>query len=78
MTEWSVVGVKRMNFDGRDGKVEGVKVYVETDDPKVDGLATDLFWFDAFKVPNMQAVSVGDRINVYYNRYGKVDSGMIL
>lgn len=78
MTDWSVVGVKRMDFDGRDGKVTGVKVYVEAEDPRVEGLATDLFWFDAFKAPNMQSVAVGDHINAYYNRYGKVDGGMIL
>lgn len=74
MVDYKVVGVKRVDFDGKDGKVKGVKVYAEAEDEKVDGVMTDAFWFGADKFPDVQGVKLEEYFNVYYNRYGKVDS----
>lgn len=78
MVDYRVVGVKRVDFDGKDGNVKGVKVYTEADDEKVDGVMTESFWFGADKFPDMQDLKLDEYINVYYNRYGKVDSACVL
>lgn len=75
---YNVVGIKRdMSFPGNDGKmVEGLKLYVSCPDDKVDGLMTDSF-FISTSAPVFSVASglkPDMAIDIYFNRYGKIDA----
>lgn len=74
---YNVIGIKRnMSFAGNDGKkVEGLKLYVTCPDDKVDGLMTDSFFIPTsshvFVTANCLKPDMS--IDIYFNRYGKID-----
>ena len=71
---YEVVGFKRTQFQARDNgqTISGWTIHVQFEDPNVTGYAGDRFFLSDGKCDYKPVV--GDRINVYYNKYGKIDS----
>lgn len=68
---YKVIGIKQVEFKGRDGElVKGVKLYCEFEDEGVDGIACDSYFL---KPSIASGITVGDSIDIRYNRYGKVE-----
>lgn len=75
-----VLGYKYVTFKAKDGNlIEGIKVFVSDASVRVDnGLACDsLFLSDALLNRNglhATDIELGDRLNIGYNKYGKIQS----
>ena len=68
-----VVGKKPLNFTTEDGKViDGVHLYVTYDEAGVEGVVAEKLFISSTKL-NVKDVSIGDVLEIYFNRYGKVD-----
>lgn len=70
----TVLGKKSVSFTTNDGKViNGTTLYVAFDADGVEGMAADKLFVTTEKMPKKNIV-VGSDIDVYFNRFGKVDS----
>jgi len=70
----TVLGLKPVSFTAADGKViEGTTLYVAYDADGVEGMAADKIFVTTAKMPKSNIV-VGADIDIYFNRFGKVDS----
>lgn len=75
-----IIGIKVVSFKGQDGKsVQGVKLYViDHDVPVMAGAACDSLFLSRFLLDQIGMTSddfkVGDRLTVFYNKYGKIQS----
>ena len=70
----TVLGIKPVSFTAADGKlIDGTTLYVAYDADGVDGMAADKIFVTAAKMPDDDIV-VGADIDIYFNRFGKVDS----
>lgn len=73
-----LIGIKRVNFKTKDGGiVHGVRLFVTDDSVTVDaGVACEvLFLSDSLLDRNNLrpgVFQVGDRLNIAYNKYGKI------
>ena len=69
----NVVGKKPLNFTAEDGKViDGAHLFVTYEETGVEGFAAEKLFISSTKL-NAKDVSVGDVLEIYFNRYGKVD-----
>lgn len=75
---FEIVGIESINFTSRQtgDQITGTNLFVhypqENNRPGLQGVRTDkLFVKSAI---DCSMFSVGDQVEVYYNRYGKVDS----
>lgn len=72
--KYNLAGKKVVSFTAQDGKViNGTTLYVACEMDGVEGLATDKFFVPAEKLPKKDLV-VGTDIDIYFNRFGKVDA----
>ena len=71
---FEVVGYARSSFQSQDNKqtITGYNIYVQYEDPKVTGYKCERIYLNDGKCEYIP--QLGDKINVMYNRYGKVDS----
>ena len=74
-----IVGIKHTSFTPRDSdtKISGSTFYITEAfaSGKGEGVSTDHFFLSADKLSRLDfAPSVGDVIQVLYNRYGKVET----
>lgn len=68
-----VVGKKNLNFKTEDGKsIDGAHFFVTYEEEGIEGLAAEKFFISSSKL-NPMVVSIGDSLNIYFNRFGKVD-----
>lgn len=78
MDERKVAGVEYMEFTGRDGEtVSGMTVHTteKIDAKRGQGERTDHFFLSKKKLSTLDFTPApGQRIVVFYNRYGKVAS----
>ena len=69
----TVVGKKKISFTSKDGhEINGANLHINYEENGVEGLAAEKFFISAVKF-NANDISVGDTINVLYNKYGKVE-----
>lgn len=70
-----VVGIEKVNYENKQGRtVNGTRLHMTYDNNRVDGSAVDcVFVGDRVEMPDIQ---LGDEINIFYNRYGSVESIM--
>lgn len=69
----NVVGKKPLNFTTEDGKVvDGAHLYVTYEETGVEGVVADKLFISSTKF-DTKDVSVGDVLEIFFNRYGKVD-----
>lgn len=74
---YRVLGRRDVSFYTKEGnKIEGSQIFVSYDDSHTQGVATDRLFFSTRHNP--YTIMVGDDIEVFYNRYGKVDSFKVL
>lgn len=67
-----VLGIKKVNFQADDGRtIDGVTLYGSYDADGVDGVATDKAFVSSDKFNGVE-VKVGDKVELLYNKYGKV------
>lgn len=75
---YHVVGIRRdMSFDTKDGgKMSGLKLHLTCQDDRVDGCATDSFFVSSNASCYQAAASLQpeEDIEIFFNRYGKIDS----
>lgn len=72
---FQVIGYRNVNFKGQDGNdVTGVSYYLtQPIDKNGEGLSTEKVFLSTAKVAeNGYRPQLGDRVEVQYNRYGKV------
>lgn len=71
---FEVVGFACSSFQSQDNNqtITGWNIYVQYEDKKVTGYKCERLYLNDGKCDYTPAL--GDRINVIYNRYGKVDS----
>lgn len=71
---YEVVGFSRSQFQAQDNgqQLSGWNIYVQWEDPKTTGYKCQKIYLHDGKCDYVP--QVGDRINVYYNQYGKVTS----
>lgn len=72
---YTVLGKRPVSFTASDGKtISGVSVYVGADaeGEGAVGLVCDKFFISNEKLPKAEIV-VGKDVEIYFNRYGKVD-----
>ena len=72
-----VIGKKALNFTTDDGKViDGAHYHITYEEDGVEGLAAEKLFISSTKI-NPKDVSVGDSLNIYFTRFGKVDKADI-
>ena len=70
----TVIGVRKVNFTTQDGNiVKGRTVYIGFEANDVDGMQTDKVFLSDTKFGTVD-IAVGLDYNIFYNRYGKVES----
>lgn len=71
---FEVVGFARSEFQAQDNgqKICGYMIYVQYEYPKTTGYRCERIYLNDGKCDYVP--QLGDRINVAYNRYGKVDA----
>lgn len=71
---YEVVGFARSEFLARDNnqKITGYNIYVQYEDKNTTGYRCDRIYLNDGKCDYVP--QLGDRINVMYNRYGKIDA----
>ena len=75
-----VTGIKVVSFKGQDGKpVQGVKLYVIDHTVHVlAGVACDSLFLSSFLLDKLGLTpddfKVGDKLTVFYNKYGKIQA----
>lgn len=71
----TVLGYRDVNFEGKEGKVEGRTYYIgESDVYGCHGIQTDKLFISKSRLDTMDAPNVNDEIEIEYNKYGKVRS----
>ncbi len=75
---YRVVGIrKNMSFNTKDGgKMSGLKLHLLCPDDHVEGMASDSFFISSSASCYGVAASLcpDDDIEIYFNRFGKIDS----
>lgn len=75
---YHVVGIrKNMSFSTKDGgEMSGLKLHLLCPDDRVEGMCTDSFFISSKSSCYQSAVSLvpDDDVDIYFNRYGKIDS----
>lgn len=72
---YEVIGIRSVDIPPRDGQPanKGRSIYFKYDDDNVDGMAADRIFLSDSRFSSLY-ISVGDIIDIRYNRYGKVQS----
>lgn len=75
----TLVGYRRRSFKAPDtgDTVSGYYLFFTRPDPNVQGLAAECVFVSDRKIGDYKPV-VGDELQVFYNRFGKVDSLSVL
>lgn len=72
--KYTVLGKKAVSFTSSDGKeIRGTTLYAGYETDGVEGMVADKLFVSTEKLPKKDII-VGTDIEVYFNRYGKVDS----
>lgn len=70
---YTVLGKRPVSFTASDGKtITGTTIWAGAELPEVEGLSCDKLFITADKMPKAEIV-VGKDVEIYFNRYGKVD-----
>lgn len=71
---YEVIGIQHRKYTNKQGReVEGYNLFVTYAEKEVDGLACMREWV-ATDVMEDSGVSVGDSVDLNYNRYGRICS----
>lgn len=75
---YHVVGIRKdMSFNTKDGgEMSGLKLHLICSDDRVEGMATDSFFISSKASCYQAAASLqpDDDVEIFFNRYGKIDS----
>lgn len=72
--EFKVIGLGKVDFETRDGnRIIGYSVFVTFHRSGVDGLAAEKFFISDSKF-SASPFKLGDIVEIFFNRYGKVNS----
>lgn len=75
---YHVVGIRKgMSFNTKEGgEMSGLKLHLTCPDDRVEGMATDSFFISSKSACYQAALSLHpeDDIDIYFNRYGKIDA----
>lgn len=76
---YSVVGFRNKTFNFDDGKfVSGFELHVTEENSVVTGVAVDRFFVSMNKLTDGVVPSVGDVVDIRFNRFGKVQSCTVM
>ena len=69
----TVVGIKKLDFSGKDGQVKRTMFYLNFPGENVEGNEVgSVSWDEIAKKKSPPEYSVGEIIEVEYNKYGKL------
>lgn len=73
---YEIIGIRPVDFTSKEGNhITGYTIFIAGEDDHTRGRYTDKFFMSAQKWDNLPYIfDVGDRINLLYNRYGKVQT----
>lgn len=70
----TIIGKKGVSFTSKEGNpITGMTIFFAFETDGVAGMATDKVFVPTAKMPTKDVV-VGKDVDLYFNRYGKVDS----
>ena len=73
---YNVIGIEDVDYNNKSGKrVLGTRLYCTFDDLKIDGSGCEVFFIG--QRVDLPPVSLGDNIQVFYNKYGSIDSVIV-
>lgn len=73
-----VIGYQHKTLNFKDGNsIEGYFLYLDTNNPNVVGIETERIFLSDKKADGYHP-QLEDEIKVFYNRYGKVDSVLLV
>lgn len=72
---FEVIGIQRREYTSKKtgALVRGYNVFVTFEDRNIDGVGCESIWLNDSMFDDAGGLSVGDSINVHYNRYGRVN-----
>lgn len=74
----TIIGKAKVDYVSRktNQQVSGLTLHVTHEDNNVDGLAVETIFVSSKSnvYADANAVKLGDNVNVFYNRFGSVDS----
>lgn len=71
---YEVVGIEHREYDNKAGKhVTGYNLYVTYNKVGVEGIACMSEWVRP-EIVDASPFAVGDKVNIFYNRYGRVEA----
>lgn len=71
---YEIVGIRNVDFkDKQDRLVQGLKLFLSYKDQHIVGIGTESIFVSQDKIGDKK-FKLGDKIRIYYNKYGKVDS----
>ena len=71
---YEVIGLEHRQYTNKQGRqVSGYNIYVTYEKKNMDGIACYQGWCSDAAVKE-SGVCVGDKVNLHYNRYGKIES----
>lgn len=70
----NLLGSRALDFTGSDGKaVKGIQLFVSFDEDGVNGQATDKIFIKP-EVELPKGIKIGNKLNLSFNRKGKVEA----
>ena len=74
MEIYTLVGMRRVNFKGQDGKpVDGWNLFFNYSDPNITGYGTEKIFVSAAKFNEVSFMpEIGSDCQLMYNKFGKV------
>lgn len=71
---YEVIGLEHRQYTNKQGRqVSGYNIYVTFEKKNMDGIACFQDWCSDAAVKE-SGVCVGDKVDLLYNRYGKIES----
>lgn len=71
---YEVIGLEHRQYTNKQGRqVSGYNIFVTFEKKGMDGIACFADWCSDAAVKD-SGVCVGDKVNLLYNRYGKIDT----
>lgn len=71
---YTIIGIAHRQYTNKQGRnVSGYNLYATYEDKKTNGLACLREWVND-ETMETSGVSVGDTVEILYNRYGRIDS----
>lgn len=74
---YKILGIQKVNYTNKSGRaITGVRLHCSTDDKRVEGSAVEQIFVSSSVTS--EDFSIGQEIDVLYNKYGSVERVYLL